>query len=237
MFNCSFLTDVQSPVVLLVCFCLLAGTLTVSGCAGRSADGPNGNDSAQPVEQPEPKTQEQESEPHEQAARNQEDERNDRTTADGRKPSDGESGTKESDEFDRVFTMKVKPGQLLFSTNSFSVPAGGRIKLIFKNNGSLMHNLIICVAGKQSLAMDIAQKAWNMSDPMANGYVPESDKVLAATKLLRANEEQTITFTAPDKPGDHPYVCTFPGHAQTMQGTMHVVTDDSSSGAEAGGAN
>jgi putative heme-binding domain-containing protein len=32
-------------------------------------------------------------------------------------------------------------------------------------------------------------------------------------------------MVAPTKPGDYPYVCTFPGHWRTMAGVMHVVDD------------
>jgi len=32
-----------------------------------------------------------------------------------------------------------------------------------------------------------------------------------------------LRFTAPDKPGEYPYICTFPGHWRIMQGVMKVV--------------
>jgi azurin len=48
-------------------------------------------------------------------------------------------------------------------------------------------------------------------------------KVLWATGLLKPDENDTLRFKAPEKPDDYPYVCTFPGHWRTMNGTMHVV--------------
>ncbi len=139
-----------------------------------------------------------------------------------RKKSNGDKN------FDKVFTMKVKPGMLKFSTDSFKIPAGGRIKLVFKNNGSLQHNLVICVQGDPSLAMEIAKKSWNLKNPLQNDYVPDSKKILVASKLLNPNEKEVLTFQAPEETGDHPYVCTFPGHAQTMRGIMHVVSEETS---------
>jgi azurin len=46
--------------------------------------------------------------------------------------------------------------------------------------------------------------------------------VLVATRLLNAGETTTLTFDAPTEAGDYPFVCTFPGHYVTMQGTMRV---------------
>jgi azurin len=40
--------------------------------------------------------------------------------------------------------------------------------------------------------------------------------------LIDHGKEQVIEFTAPTKPGDYPYVCTFPGHHLLMRGVLHV---------------
>jgi azurin len=40
--------------------------------------------------------------------------------------------------------------------------------------------------------------------------------------MLDHGQSEVISFTAPE-PGDYPYVCTFPGHAQLMRGVMKVV--------------
>ena len=41
---------------------------------------------------------------------------------------------------------------------------------------------------------------------------------------LESYENTTTTelFTAPSKPGDYDYVCTFPGHAMLMKGILRV---------------
>jgi azurin len=53
-------------------------------------------------------------------------------------------------------------------------------------------------------------------------YVPRSDDVLYHTALLEPQKSETIYFQAPATPGEYSYVCTFPGHYITMQGTMRV---------------
>jgi len=47
--------------------------------------------------------------------------------------------------------------------------------------------------------------------------------VLYYTGLLEPETSETIYFTAPEQPGTYTYVCTFPGHWRTMQGTLRVV--------------
>jgi hypothetical protein len=43
--------------------------------------------------------------------------------------------------------------------------------------------------------------------------------------LLEAGQKQNLTIMAPVAPGDYEYVCTFPGHWETMWGRL-VVTKD-----------
>ena len=40
--------------------------------------------------------------------------------------------------------------------------------------------------------------------------------------MLDPGEEGQIRLKVPDKPGDYPFVCTFPGHWRLMQGVLRV---------------
>ncbi|MEJ6621516.1 MAG: plastocyanin/azurin family copper-binding protein, partial [Opitutae bacterium] len=48
------------------------------------------------------------------------------------------------------------------------------------------------------------------------------EDVLAHTKLLGPGESEVVKFKAPNKPGVHQFVCTFPGHYAMMRGIMVV---------------
>ena len=113
-----------------------------------------------------------------------------------------------------------------FSTKEFSVTAGEKVELEFKNIGKLPkiamgHNLVILKEGVSALAFGskVLQAGGN-----ATNALPESvkDEVLAHTKLLGPGESETITFDAPGKPGLYQFVCTFPGHCAMMRGIMTV---------------
>ena len=55
------------------------------------------------------------------------------------------------------------------------------------------------------------------------GFVPESPKILVASRLLDHRQEQVLEFNAPSQPGDYDFICTFPGHHILMRGIMKVV--------------
>ena len=57
---------------------------------------------------------------------------------------------------------------------------------------------------------------------MIMNFIPDTDDVIVHTTLVQPESSQTIYFTAPSKPGDYDYVCTFPGHAMLMKGILRV---------------
>jgi azurin len=63
-----------------------------------------------------------------------------------------------------------------------------------------------------------------ITDPngATNNYVPEMPEILFATALVNPDQTVRLRFTAPAKPGDYPYICTFPGHWRLMNGVMTV---------------
>jgi azurin/glucose/arabinose dehydrogenase len=121
---------------------------------------------------------------------------------------------------DKTLIFATKPG-MQFDITTFEVKPGAKIKLTFTDNDDMQHNLVVL---QPNSADEIGEIALNMGleGPGLN-YVPKSDKVIAHTKLLSPGDTDTIYFTAPDKPGNYPYICTYPGHYTVMRGVMKVV--------------
>ena len=71
----------------------------------------------------------------------------------------------------------------------------------------------------------MAEETGRDPDAVARGYIPDTDKILLASKLLQPGESQAIAFEVPTEPGVYPYVCTYPGHWRRMYGALYVVTD------------
>ena len=71
--------------------------------------------------------------------------------------------------------------------------------------------------------MAVAQAAWALGpDAIKKQFIPDHPDVLFHTPLVNPHESATLYFKAPEKEGDYPYVCTMPGHAALMNGTMKV---------------
>ena len=63
------------------------------------------------------------------------------------------------------------------------------------------------------------------ADPKAaktGQFIPNSDKIIIHTKMLKQEETEILRFKAPSKPGAYPYLCTFPGHWTIMKGILSV---------------
>lgn len=120
---------------------------------------------------------------------------------------------------DRSFVIGTKPG-LKYDIETITVKAGTKIKITFKNNDDMLHNLVIT---KPGTADQVGLLAANMG---LNGerlnYIPKSNDILFHTRILRPKESDTIYFIAPAEAGDYTYVCTFPGHYVLMRGTLRV---------------
>ena len=100
--------------------------------------------------------------------------------------------------------------------------AGQPVKLVFTNPDATQHNLVIVKPG----ALEEVGMAGNemAKDPagITKGFVPDHPAILHHTKLLNPDTGEVLRFEAPKKPGTYPYLCTFPGHWQVMQGVMVV---------------
>ena len=110
--------------------------------------------------------------------------------------------------------------QMKYDTPKLTVKAGKKIKLTFANPDFLPHNIVLVNPGKTEA---VAAAAIAMgAEGFKTGFVPPSSDVIWASKLIDHGKEQVIEFTAPTKPGEYPYVCTFPGHAMLMRGVLTV---------------
>ena len=120
---------------------------------------------------------------------------------------------------DVTFILRPVPG-LRYDLPAFDVAPGTRIQLVFNNTDDMLHNVVFTRPGRVAAVAEAAQALG--LEGHDRDYVPDTGDVLFHTALLAPGTAGTIYFTAPTEPGAYPYVCTFPGHAATMQGTMRV---------------
>lgn len=119
-----------------------------------------------------------------------------------------------------VAQITIQTTLLKFNVESFTVSPGQSVELTLDNVDIMPHNLIITSPGTIE---EVSKKAMEMGvEGWGKHYNPATKDVLHATKLVDASKKEVLSFKAPEKPGDYPYVCTFPGHSFVMRGVMTV---------------
>jgi putative heme-binding domain-containing protein len=121
----------------------------------------------------------------------------------------------------QILVIRPVPHQMLFDRKKFAVEAGRTVEILFDNVDVMPHNLVITAPGAMAEVGQLAE-AMGLEGQNRN-FIPDSRKVLWATKLVQPGQSQKLQFRAPEKPGNYPYVCTFPGHWLVMNGVMVVV--------------
>ena len=117
---------------------------------------------------------------------------------------------------DTTITIRATGSTLEFTPTSVSAKTGTRIRIRFVNDGTLPHNLVIPKSEDDLDALALA--AYSAGE---TNYVPmdQKDKLLGWTTLASPGQTVEAIFTVP-APGEYTYVCLFPGHSNSMFGTM-----------------
>ncbi len=125
----------------------------------------------------------------------------------------------------RQITITAVAAQMRFDLAQFTVYAGEDVEIVFVNADEMPHNVLITAQGALETVALEAEAMAAAPDGFAKQFVPDTALVLAATKLIGQGETARLRFTAPKETGGYPFVCTFPGHWRTMNGTMNVIRD------------
>jgi len=125
------------------------------------------------------------------------------------------------------------PGTMKFKETELEIKAGAKVSLTFLNPDVLQHNLVLVDKEKKDAVGALADAMLTDPDALKKNYVPESEDIIASTKLVNPGGVDKIEFVAPSEPGDYPYICTFPGHWRLMQGIIKVKASDEKATPEA----
>jgi azurin len=107
--------------------------------------------------------------------------------------------------------------QIAFDKKELRVKAGKVVRLTFKNNSkssNMEHNWVLARPGTEN---DVANEGIQAGAGL--GWIKDSDKILAHTKLTAPGATEAVMFIAPPA-GSYPYMCTFPGHPMLMKGVL-----------------
>ena len=149
------------------------------------------------------------------------------------KVEDQKTEKKEEEKKSAVVSQRTKVCELeltsndamKYSTNEIMVGAEcAQLKITLKHVGKLPktamgHNLVIAEKSKVDALFAAGLKAGP-----AKNYIPDSEDILAATKLLGGGESDTITVDVKKLEGkqDLEFFCLFPGHMAAMRGSVKL---------------
>lgn len=123
---------------------------------------------------------------------------------------------------DQIIKIKTMTAQMKYDIAEFTVRPAQPVRIVFENGDDLPHNLVFCQPGTDTALMSFKQME-KPEEAVKRNWLPDDPRIWAHSRMLNPHETETLSFTAPEKPGDYPYVCTFPGHALTMRGVMKVM--------------
>jgi azurin len=109
--------------------------------------------------------------------------------------------------------------KMAYDTTQLTVRSGQTVHLTLRNaatDAAMSHNWVLAKPGTEASVAEEGQKAGE-----SVGFLPMIADVIAHTAQVKPGQSGDVTFTAPE-PGNYPYLCTNPGHAQTMKGTLRV---------------
>lgn len=118
--------------------------------------------------------------------------------------------------------ISTVPHKMAFDKTILTVTAGTQVSLVFKNPDEMVHNLVIGKPGSSAKIGQAADKMAGDKDGYEKNFVPRLPEVLYATPLVGAGGTYQLDFKAP-APGEYPFLCTFPGHWQIMNGVLKVI--------------
>lgn len=131
-----------------------------------------------------------------------------------------DEGAKEVEVDENVIAL-ASTDLMSYDKNELRVKAGKKVTLTLRHTGKMEkivmgHNFVLLKKGT-----DIAEFATAAMSARETEYIPESDAIIAHTKLIGGGESVTITFDAPEV-GTYDFICSFPGHYAIMKGKFIV---------------
>jgi putative heme-binding domain-containing protein len=115
--------------------------------------------------------------------------------------------------------------RMIYDRETIAVQAGRPVEFRLTNTDNMPHNFTVVMPGSMAEVGELAEATGRDEDAAARQFIPKSDRILVASKLMQPEQSDSIYFEVPKEPGIYPYVCTYPGHWRRMYGALYVVND------------
>lgn len=107
----------------------------------------------------------------------------------------------------KAVTIDVDMKEYSFTPSTIEVPAGAEVTVNLTNSGTVEHEMVIMVFGKEATVP----------------FDDDDEGNIFWEHELEMGESESIVFTAPTEPGEYQMVCGIPTHIELgMVGTLIV---------------
>ena len=121
-----------------------------------------------------------------------------------------------------IIQLSTISSKMAYDKLLINIKAGSLVSLVFKNPDEMPHNVVIIKPGSTEIVGKAADAMASRKDAYAKNFVPTIPEVLYSTPLVATGKSFKLDFKAPNKPGEYPFICTFPGHWRIMKGVIKV---------------
>ena len=112
--------------------------------------------------------------------------------------------------------VRARRNAMEYLDTRIEAPAGTKIRLVIDNtetsSSAMVHNVVVIQV--ESAVDHVALAAQG-----APGNIPDDPAILVYTPQAEPHTKMAVIFTMPAA-GEYPFICTYPGHFQTMRGTL-----------------
>lgn len=123
---------------------------------------------------------------------------------------------------DAELVVLAQKNAMAYETTRIEAPAGATVRIVMDNSmttsPTMIHNVVVLRGA------DAVQRV-GRAGAGSTDRAPNDAAVLTATPLAGPGEKTAVVFTMPAA-GEYPFICTYPGHFQFMQGTLVSTPND-----------
>ncbi len=125
-----------------------------------------------------------------------------------------------------VYVLHTVHEKMSYDQKTLVVEAGKPFEIVLENADTQSHNLAVVKPGThEKVGTASSTMTPDKLDKAGRPFIPQSDDILAATKLIEPGQKQTLKVAAIYDEGEFEYVCTVPGHYIIMWGKLIVTKD------------
>ncbi|MCH7639098.1 MAG: hypothetical protein IH855_06505 [Bacteroidetes bacterium] len=120
------------------------------------------------------------------------------------------------EQVDVELVVRARRNAMEYLDTRIEAPAGAKVRIVIDNtetsSSAMVHNVVV-------IHVESAVDRVALAAQRAPGNIPDDPAILVYTPQAEPHTKMAVVFTMPPA-GEYPFICTYPGHFQTMRGTL-----------------